>query len=1071
MQLRFWRILLFILCGNNLFSVTASDLHLKFSSYSLEQGLTNSLVTSLYKDTNELLWVGTEHGLNLFTGTTFIPLEEFTNHAHQLNSAIITAITQNADGEFIIGTWGDGLFTYDAPNGQVVQFLNMRDSNESITDNYVNTIFRSTDHQTWIGTVYGLSLFTEDDNFIQFTFEDLSLNNEPSIKEIVQIDQHELLLFTNFGEFILLNTNTYKYSKIFEIPEFIQGVNTVLQTGDYLLIGTENKGIYKFNLKERTIRKSDISQTTNLTVPVRKLIKTKNNEILIATDGNGILEYKNGNLIHYDQTQMPDHSRPNNDQLQTLYIDDSDILWAGYYKGGLSKSLLKNNGIIHEFKHKNCQPCLPNNIINCFALTDDSTVWIGTEKGLAIYDSHQQQLSIPSAFQKRIITQIGRQPITSLSFIKDNLFVGTYQNGFFQIDFRTNTLKNYNTHNSGLESNFIKSISAIDSNTLLIATLEGGIHLFDWKTIKQFPLTCGLGDGIFDFFHTLKTDSATVWLSTAGNGPICLNLNNGTKKYSKCLNSAICYFTFLDNKNNLWTGTNRGLYIWSSAKDDFIPMDNALNDLEIYAMTDMGKSHLWITTNQGIYNYNFTTTLLHHLSAENIQSSEFQPGAILKLNNEQFIAGGINGYNVITTQSVFKTKNNARIFISDIEIQNKKAQINQRYYDQKILPRHPDFLTEICIPSQINFFKLKPVIIDYLHTNQLKFAYTIESEKTEAPELYTETGDISFHNLRFGTYNLRIFPIDTYTGQPLYEKGKAIRIVKMTPWWHSTTFIITAILSTLIILALLRHIHNRKQKRIQQQLRFLVEEKTAHLHQKQKKITNQRDKLQSQVEEITKLEDTKEALINMIVHDLKNPLNTIMCLSSLGASEYDAPIYSTGNQMLNLVENILDVRKYEKQNIQLHREPVNLKTLSDEAIHDVEFHLNNANLSIINQLTSHTLSADAQIIKRIFINLLTNAIKFSPNNGTITLTSEITQTDNKQYVLFSVTDQGRGVPPEYHENIFDIYSQVIAKKCGLAYSNGIGLSFCKIAIEAHGGKIWVDSAYKEGARFIVSLPL
>lgn len=205
----------------------------------------------------------------------------------------------------------------------------------------------------------------------------------------------------------------------------------------------------------------------------------------------------------------------------------------------------------------------------------------------------------------------------------------------------------------------------------------------------------------------------------------------------------------------------------------------------------------------------------------------------------------------------------------------------------------------------------------------------------------------------------------------------------------------------------------------------------------------------------------KEAMTGMIAHDLKNPLGVIM------GSESEKP--STRNmarQMLGLVNNMLDVQKFEKAEVNLKLESISLERIMVEAVEQVRMLLDEKNISIRYHLKEDTsIHADQEILMRVIINLLTNAIKYSPNNSIITLAAKWVD----QQVEISIDDQGHGIPEDQLENIFGAYQQFDPKHSGAVGSTGLGLTFCKLALKAHGSNIQVSSQVGEGTQFSFTL--
>lgn len=240
------------------------------------------------------------------------------------------------------------------------------------------------------------------------------------------------------------------------------------------------------------------------------------------------------------------------------------------------------------------------------------------------------------------------------------------------------------------------------------------------------------------------------------------------------------------------------------------------------------------------------------------------------------------------------------------------------------------------------------------------------------------------------------------------------------------------------------------------------------VRQKNAEVLEYSEELRSTNERLIELDNFKTGLMHMIVHDLKNPLNALINapLQFEGKQLYDF-IQHASHHMLTLVLNILDIDKYEENKLVLNRTAFRLKDKLDKNLDLLRLQYEQFNVKIeVEDNANGMIYADADIFERVITNLLTNAIKFSPNNSTI----RITASQEDGFIKICIIDVGEGIAPENHSLIFEKYVQLEAKKSGVARSTGLGLPFCKIAVEAHGGDIGVLSDLGKGSTFWVTFP-
>lgn len=229
-------------------------------------------------------------------------------------------------------------------------------------------------------------------------------------------------------------------------------------------------------------------------------------------------------------------------------------------------------------------------------------------------------------------------------------------------------------------------------------------------------------------------------------------------------------------------------------------------------------------------------------------------------------------------------------------------------------------------------------------------------------------------------------------------------------------------------------------------------------------------KIRSQAKKLIRLDRFKQRMTDMIVHDLKNPLNTVIGYTqqtSLQVSQI-RNINQAGLQMLTLVENMLDVQKFEEEQITLQEATFSTFDLLKNAVRQVEVLVKRKNLSIDYDIPSTlpSLKGDFRLLERVLVNVLTNAIKHSSSGSRLVLMLR----SQDSIMKFSVQDFGKGIPELYLNKIFERFGQVSTEGSGQTGSTGLGLTFCKFAVEAHRGKIGVHSKVNEGSTFWFTIP-
>ena len=228
---------------------------------------------------------------------------------------------------------------------------------------------------------------------------------------------------------------------------------------------------------------------------------------------------------------------------------------------------------------------------------------------------------------------------------------------------------------------------------------------------------------------------------------------------------------------------------------------------------------------------------------------------------------------------------------------------------------------------------------------------------------------------------------------------------------------------------------------------------------------------------LQELERLRDDLTYMIVHDLRTPLTSLLSglqtvplvgdLNEIQTEMVEIAV-DGGRTLLGMINDLLDVEKMEQESVPLEMTPLTAGGLIERATAQVVLLAQSSGLTLAREapLDLPPFPGDEDKLRRTIINLLGNAIKFTPVGGTITAAAEL----GEGVVLFSIRDTGEGIPPEAFERIFEKFGQVENRKAGRKMSTGLGLTFCKLAVEAHGGRIWVESLPGQGSAFFFTIP-
>ena len=238
------------------------------------------------------------------------------------------------------------------------------------------------------------------------------------------------------------------------------------------------------------------------------------------------------------------------------------------------------------------------------------------------------------------------------------------------------------------------------------------------------------------------------------------------------------------------------------------------------------------------------------------------------------------------------------------------------------------------------------------------------------------------------------------------------------------------------------------------------------------RVKHLHDDLEKSYKDLRELEDTKERLTQMIIHDLKNPLTgvkanlEIVGMDDLGETQECLEAAQRSCDLLfNMIQDLLDISKMEEGKLTLNTELFDLKEVVEPAVQEVRVPAHAEDKEVLIDLAPNLpkFSGDRNLLYRTLSNLLINAVKHTGRGGQITVRAQ----EKDGELELQVADTGHGIPAEYLDKIFAKFAQVESRQRS---GTGLGLTFCKMAIEAHEGRIWVESEEEVGSTFYMVMP-
>ena len=473
--------------------------------------------------------------------------------------------------------------------------------------------------------------------------------------------------------------------------------------------------------------------------------------------------------------------------------------------------------------------------------------------------------------------------------------------------------------------------------------------------------------------------------------------------------------------------------------------DGLINNI-VYGVLVDDDNNIWMSTNGGISRLSTKKDVFENFTiTDGLQSNEFNGRSCFKANTGYMYFGGVNGFNVFNPSEVNACEVKPEIMVDDFEVNgvNKKDISNTelKYSENNI---------------KISFFTN-----DYRNTRAIQYYYKLNGEEWDT----TKNNSILFVNLNPGKYELRV---KAKSQQGVMSEEHVIKFTIKPPFWKSKLAICIYLL--LIALFIIKNRYEVKK------LDRLVSERTNDLR-------IEMEKNEALFKKVLKLEQNKNNYFVNLSHELRTPLNVLCSISQLirniskkdmfitheKLSYYMEIMDRNTSRLLKLINNIIDNTKIENNSYVLNKEDIDIVYLVEETVIDMKDYIEEKGLEFIfdTDVEEKLINCDKYEIERCIINLVGNAVKFTPKGGLI----EVIVSDLDDKVKISVKDNGIGISEENKRLIFDRFNQVVDKNAESKGGSGLGLTICKQLITLHCGDIYMESEVGVGSEFIIILPV
>ena len=1036
--------LLLAITGN----VRGQTFPVNIETISIDEGLSDIYVYCIAQDQLGYIWFGTKNGLNRYDGKHVRAYYYSTTQG--LQDSRINVLLCTTNGHLLVGT-AQGIDMYDRRTDKIVPFKPAR----SVRHEVIRTHLQEGDI-LWVGTNHGLfSINLKNGESVCFSTDNSGLVN--NIVRAIHIDGDNIFVGT-FNGLSRYDRVSRQWRSINLKPESITNPknNLILsiveapEDPDKLLIGMQTGlcELDKETLSYKIYNKSSHHEIRNNTI---KCMSVVNNSVWIGTE-DGLMILKDGHFTNYFYLPNNKKSLPNN-IIGAIFRDNRGILWIGT-EGGVAKYDM-GAPAFHWVDLSNSKGNKYSNVSLFTAQIDRSgTFWFGSRLGLCQYDPKSDIVKWID-FRDDVLGTYNF--IRGLYLDKnDILWVGTAE-GLVCYDTQTGR-KIYINDFLDNRLKYIIGVCAKDDNSILVCDVTGRVQSVSFTfnpidrniTVTSEELIAFGKDASSIIFH-----QGYIWVGTVGGGLMRYRMENGEmdtfipSDSSRHISSNFVTCLFVDHKETLWYCGDKGIAQYDPASDSFLPTPNILKNPEyVYAANSDSSGNIWFIARQNIIYYDVSTGECSRFPTGNwIDVNNSIPSCIVADHQGNVYITALDGYLKLNAHDIAEKYPSAPLLLSDIRIAGTSILESGLNHGIPV-----EDLSEFKLNYTQNVVSFYFSLLDYSFPANVEYEYKLDGYDQQWRKIKSgETPFVEYSKLPAGRYRFRVRAISS-VGIP-GANAIDIKIVVKPAWWFSWWALCLYLLIILTIMYTILHLL-RRRKIVAEKLRL------ANL-----------DK-----EKIEELNQLKLRFFTNISHDLKTPLSLIISpTESLMEQEPDPAkmsrlklIHENAHRLLTLVNQIMDFRKIENKKLTLHQQSANIVDVLRRVSSLFSEFAEKKDVSLLFESSTPSLvmDFDPDKIEKVFVNLISNAIQYTPPEGSVIV--NLQKVDNHKLEIM-IADNGSGIDQHDLKHIFERFYQSASNTN--PSGSGIGLSIVKEFVELHGGKITVDSKVGVGTTFFVMLPI
>lgn len=1062
--------------------VLAQQQQVRFRPISFREGLAQSPISCIFQDKQGFIWIGNWKGLTRYDGIGFRNFKHIDNDSSSISNNRVNSILQDDHLNLWIGT-ANGINIFN-PRTEIFRSITVPGIKGG--KNYGAALASDKQKGIWVSTFGGIKLV-----------RDYTLIDIPEFSRQGSSVLYSGITFTIFNDSRNLMWVGTKQGplcfnpvsrKIVALPLALKD-NEALMKAKVLVVredkngniwmGTESSGVFMFDSRsgicERFIHQEG-NEGSLCSDWVKDILIGSDGKVWIGTRG-GLSQWQNGNRFDNFRHDSTDPGSITDSSVWSLLQDDSGNIWLGTFAGGINLLQHGGNNFANIGERTGRKMGLNHPVVNAVVEDPDGSLWIGTYGGginhINLKTGAYNYYSVRHSNQDR-----PTNGVKSLSQDnKGNLWIGTLD-GLFCFNKQTHVIRDFSfpVTDGKLSENLINAI-LVDEEGVWAGTNGGGLRFISNQgQITTFRHDGGDPTSLSDNFVTslLKDKKGNLWVATQ-NGLNYYDVRSRkftsryrrTKRFPLSHNTILCLF--IDSKDRLWIGTEGGGLDYFDHKNGRIyPLNASLQfpDDVIHAITEDKKGNLWVSTDNGIVRivirgikgeFDVSKLSITQYNADNgLASNQFSTNAGCCARSGMVLFGGVNGLTLFQPETIVKNRFIPKVVLTGFSIRNNPIQAGE---EGSPLKEAINYSRGITLDYDQRFIGIKFAALNFINPANNQYAYKLEGlTNKEDWHFAGNESSATYTNLGPGKYT---FMVKAANNDGVWnERPVTLSIRVLPPWWMTWwAYLLYTVIVASVIVAVFRFLYIRAKLR-------------RDLFYEQLQNERQQELYQMKLNFFTNVSHEIRTPLTLIVGPLEKVMN--MVLDNNSVRRQLLTVRNNADRLMRLVTELLDFRKVETGNMKLHFSECNIIKFAGEIFlsfqgiaqsRDIDYRFRS-------DLSELPVCFDKDQMEKVFFNLLSNAFKFTPDGGRIRLRINIAVRDEEEWVDVRIEDNGRGIPPESQEQLFNVFFQADQSKSHLG--TGIGLALSKSIVELHKGELKVNSVpsidnHSGETAFIVSL--